>query len=186
MINSIPNILTFTRIASIPLIVMSFYILGSTKASHIFASGLFLYAAITDFLDGYLARAWSMQSNLGKLLDPIADKLLVGSVILMLVHFDRADILPSLAIICREILVSGLREFLAEIRVSVPVSKLAKVKTFVQMVAIFMLLLGSKGSGIVYFDLWGRITLWIAAALTIFTGYIYFHAGIKYIAEKED
>jgi len=175
--------LTLTRIASIPLIVISFYVLGNSKFAHIFSATLFILAGITDFLDGYLARAYSIQSNLGKFLDPIADKLLVGAIILMLVHFDRADIFPSLAIICREIIVSGLREFLAEIRISIPVSKLAKVKTFVQIVAIFMLLLGNKGSGMAYVDVMGRIALWIAAALTLFTGYAYLKSGLQHISD---
>ena len=138
-------------------------------------------ACITDFLDGYLARTFSAQSKLGKFLDPVADKLLVGSVILLLVYYGKADILPATAIICREILVSGLREFLAEIRVSVPVSNLAKIKTGFQMSAIFMLLIGSKGSGFIYMDLLGEIALWIAAGLTLFTGYIYLKAGLKHI-----
>ena len=101
---------------------------------------------MTDFFDGYLARSWSMQSQLGRMLDPIADKLLVGAAILMLVHFDRAPILPALVILCREILVSGLREFLAEVQVGLPVSRLAKWKTGVQMIAIGFLLAGSGGA----------------------------------------
>lgn len=183
---SLPNILTFMRIISIPLIVVSFYVLGGSKFAHIFAATIFILAGITDFLDGYLARAWSMQSNLGKFLDPIADKLLIASVILMLVHFGRVDIFPALAIICREIIVSGLREFLAEIRISVPVSKLAKIKTSVQILAIFMLLLGSEGSNLIYLDMIGRVALWIAAALTVFTGYVYLKAGLKHISESNE
>jgi CDP-diacylglycerol---glycerol-3-phosphate 3-phosphatidyltransferase len=183
MIKTLPNILTMSRIIVIPLIVASFYF-GENKASHIVAAGLFLTAGITDFLDGYIARTFSVQSDLGRFLDPIADKLLVGAVILMLVHFDRADIIPALAIICREILVSGLREFLAELRVSVPVSKLAKVKTGLQMIAIFLLLLGSKGAGITIVDIMGRLSLWIAAGLTIFTGHAYLKAGLKHFKSE--
>jgi CDP-diacylglycerol--glycerol-3-phosphate 3-phosphatidyltransferase len=181
-IKDLPNILTISRIAIIPVIIILFYLENSF--SHQISAGLFLFAALTDFLDGYLARSWSIQSNLGRFLDPIADKLLVGAIIMMLVHLNKAHILPSLAIICREILVSGLREFLAEIRVSVPVSKLAKLKTFVQMGAMFILILGSAGSGIVYADMLGQITLWIAAALTIFTGYAYLKAGLIYMSDN--
>ena len=130
-----------------------------------------------------MARVWEVQSRLGQFLDPVADKFLVGSVILILVHFDRADLLPSIAIICREILVSGLREFLADIRVSVPVSKLAKVKTFLQMAAIFLLVLGDTGISGAYVSEIGRMTLWLAAGLTIITGYAYLKASIIYLKQ---
>ncbi|MEK6734756.1 MAG: CDP-diacylglycerol--glycerol-3-phosphate 3-phosphatidyltransferase [Pseudomonadota bacterium] len=179
MFKSLPNILTISRIVSIPLILVFFYIGG--KYGEAISASLFLLACITDFLDGYLARTFAIQSKLGRFLDPIADKLLIGSVIVLLVYYRKADLLPAIAIICREILVSGLREFLAEIRVSVPVSNLAKVKTFFQMGAIFILLLGSKQSGIEYLDELGRVSLWIAAGLTLFTGYVYFKSGLKHI-----
>lgn len=179
MLKSIPNILTISRIISIPLILFCYYIGG--KYSEITSSFLFLLACITDFLDGYLARTYSIQSKLGKFLDPIADKLLIGSVMIILVYYKKADLLPAIAIICREILVSGLREFLAEIRVSVPVSNLAKIKTGFQMSAIFMLLVGSKGSGFIYMDILGSIALWIAAGLTLLTGYVYLRASIKHL-----
>jgi CDP-diacylglycerol--glycerol-3-phosphate 3-phosphatidyltransferase len=156
------------------------YFLGG-QYGYIISSSLFLLACITDFLDGYLARTFAVQSKLGSFLDPMADKLLVGSVIVMLVYYKKADLLPSIAIICREILVSGLREFLAEIRVSMPVSGLAKIKTGFQMSAIFMLLLGSSGSCIEYLDLLGRIALWISAGLTLFTGYAYLKASMQHI-----
>lgn len=191
MQKSLPNILTFSRILIIPILVASFYIEG--RMYHWVAAGLFLLASVTDFFDGYLARAWSAQSNLGKFLDPIADKLLVAAAILMLVHFDdigRYDIIPAIAILCREILVSGLREFLAKLNVSVPVSNLAKIKTAVQMVALFLLLLGVEGpsfaevetiTDITLTELLGRIFLWAAAILTIITGYAYLRAGLKYM-----
>ncbi len=131
MLRALPNILTMSRILIIPILIASFYLEG--RLSNWVAAGLFFVAGITDYFDGYLARAYSVQSKLGKFLDPIADKLLVAAAILMLIHFDRAHIVPALAIICREIMVSGLREFLAEIHISVPVSRLAKVKTGFQM-----------------------------------------------------
>lgn len=185
MKKNLPNILTISRITVIPLIVLTFY-LGDNSFVRKCATALFLFASITDFLDGYLARIWSLQSKLGRVLDPIADKLLVASIILMLLHFRKIDLLPSIAIICREILVSGLREFLAEIRVSVPVSKLAKIKTATQLAAIFILLLGSEGSGIKYADLIGRIALWLSAGLTLFTGYAYFISGLKHLSTEEE
>lgn len=178
----IPNILTLSRIVLIPLLIATFYIEGSFAKQ--LAAGLFLFASITDFFDGYLARAWSIQSNLGRFLDPIADKLLVAASIMMLVHTKQADILPALAIICREILVSGLREFLAELHIGMPVSRLAKAKTTVQMMAIFVLLLGNEGSGLSFADELGSIALWLAAALTLFTGYAYLRAGLVYIAKN--
>lgn len=184
MLKNIPNILTISRIIVIPFIVISFFIFESSKIAHIVAALLFLYASITDFLDGYLARTYLIQSKIGSFLDPIADKLLVISSIVMLVHFRMADILPALAIICREILVSGLREFLANVRISIPVSNLSKVKTAVQMAAIFMLLLGSKGSGIESLNIIARISLWVAAALTIFTGYVYLKGSLRYLSEN--
>lgn len=181
---NLPNILTLSRILVIPLLVAAFYTGG--VLSHRVAAGLFLLASVTDFFDGYLARAWSIQSRLGRFLDPIADKLLVGASILILVDKGFAAIVPALAIICREILVSGLREFLAELRISMPVSRLAKLKTGVQMGAIFLLLLGSKGSGIEATEIIGSIALWFAAALTVFTGYAYLRAGLKHMSEEDD
>ncbi len=179
MFKHLPNILTISRIASIPLILI-FCAINTDSGAKI-GAGLFLLACITDFLDGYLARSFSIQSKLGRFLDPIADKLLVGSVIVLLVYYKKADLLPAIAIICREILVSGLREFLAEIRVSVPVSNLAKVKTFFQMSAIFMLILGNMHFWLFSMETLGRIALWIAAGLTLFTGYAYLKAGMKHI-----
>ena len=125
---------------AVPAMVAAFYIPGAV--GKLVTCAIFTIAAVTDYFDGYLARSWSMQSPFGRMLDPIADKLLVGAAILMLVHFDRAPILPSLIILCREILVSGLREFLAEAQVGLPVSRLAKWKTSVQMLAIAFLIAG--------------------------------------------
>ena len=182
MLLNLPNILTLSRIAIIPVLILVCYFIDGLL-SHRIAAGLFLIASITDFLDGYLARAWHMQSNFGRFLDPIADKLLVGALIVVMVDTSKADVLPAIAIICREILVSGLREFLAELHVSVPVSKLAKAKTAVQMTALFFLLLGNKGSGLEYTDLLGRGTLWLAAILTVVTGYAYLKAGMRHIRD---
>jgi cardiolipin synthase (CMP-forming) len=173
----IPNILTYSRILVIPIIVLVFMISDKHTANWL-AAALFMYASITDFFDGYLARAWHANSNLGKFLDPIADKLLIATCLMMLVSEDRANLLPSLAILCREILVSGLREFLADLRISVPVSTLAKYKTATQMLAIFLLLLGGN------FTEYGNWLLWIAAFLTLITGYAYLRTGLKHLADN--
>jgi cardiolipin synthase (CMP-forming) len=188
---SLPNILTVFRIVIIPFLIASFYL--EAALYHWVAAILFLIASITDYFDGYLARTLKAQSKFGKFFDPMADKLLVTAAILMLVHFGdigKYDIFPVLAIVCREIMVSGLREFLAEINVSVPVTAVAKVKTGVQMTAIVLLLLGVEGPNIEQVEqmtsisltvLIGRVLLWVAALLTIITGYAYLKAGMKHI-----
>ena len=175
----LPNILTTIRIGVIPIIVLTFYF-DDVVVAHQLSAFLFLIACITDFFDGYLARQFNTESNLGKMLDPIADKILVGSILIMLVKFEKVSELPCVLILIREFAVAGLREFLAEIRVSVPVSNIAKIKTFVQMAALFILLLGTAGSGILYLNEIGKIALWIAATITVFTGWSYFYAAMKY------
>jgi CDP-diacylglycerol--glycerol-3-phosphate 3-phosphatidyltransferase len=176
---NIPNYLTMIRMIAIPVIVMSFYFEDS-KFAHRLGSFIFIVASFTDFLDGYLARKYNLESSFGQMFDPIADKVLVGCVLIMLVKFNRADEIPCLLILAREFLVAGLREFLAQVRVSVPVSRMAKVKTAIQMVAITMLILGSTGSGIESLDVIGHIALWIAAILTLATGYSYLKASSRY------
>lgn len=178
---NIPNYLTYFRILVIPALILVFFLKG--EWSYILSSSLFAVACFTDWLDGYVARILQAQSNVGRFLDPIADKLLVATALLLLVNADRADILPAIAIVCREILVSGLREFLAEIRVSVPVSKLAKFKTAAQMGAIFFLLLGPGGPSRLYTAWMGSFLLWIAAILTLITGYAYLKTGLKHMAQ---
>jgi cardiolipin synthase len=188
-IKQIPNILTVFRIASVPFLIASCFL--DSKTYHFIAAGLFLVASVTDFFDGYLARLLRAQSRVGQLFDPIADKLLVASAILILVHaggIGRYDIIPAATILCREILVSGLREFLARDAVNLPVNKYGKVKTGVQMTAIFLLLLGVEGpslepvvEGATLSELLGRILLWVAGAMTAFSGYVYLRAGLKHI-----
>lgn len=180
MKKQLPNILTYSRILIIPLLVLVFLYLDGNISNWLCAI-LFLYASITDFFDGYLARAWHAHSNLGKFLDPIADKLLIATSLMLLVGHHRAAMLPSLAILCREILVSGLREFLADLRISVPVSTLAKYKTTAQMVAIFLLLLGPSAPTLQSI---GDFLLWAAALLTLVTGYAYLQTGLKHLAEE--
>lgn len=180
MDKNVPNYLTMLRMMSIPIIIMSFYF-DDSKFAHQLGAGIFALASLTDFFDGFIARKYRIISRFGTMFDPIADKVLVGCVLMMLVKFDRADEIPCLLILARELVVAGLREFLAQIRVSVPVSHLAKAKTFIQMSAMTLLLLGSAGSGIVMLDLFGHILLWIAAILTLITGYSYLRASLRYI-----
>ena len=190
--NSIPNLLTYGRIIAVPLIVLCFYMEGKLQSSDFArwtALAIFAIASATDFLDGYLARAWNQTSNIGRMLDPIADKLLV-SVCLLLLAADTDGIIAgwtlwaAIIILCREILVSGLREFLAELKVSVPVTLLAKWKTAVQMAAIAFLLAGPAGDKILpYTTEIGIVLLWLAAAITLITGYDYFRVGLKHVIE---
>lgn len=181
----IPNILTFSRILSIPVIILTFYFEDSVLG-HKLGGLLFITASVTDFFDGYLARKYDITSNFGRIFDPIADKLLVGAVLMLMVKFNRADEIPCLLILLREFTIAGLREVLSEIKVSVPVSNLAKVKTTIQMIALSILILGSKGSGVVYLDTIGRVMLWLAALLTIFTAVSYFKAAMHYLKEGAD
>ena len=186
MITTIPNLLTLSRILVIPALIGSFYL--SFPLANWIAVALFVAAAITDFFDGYLARARDEQSNLGRFLDPVADKLLVGAALVMMAAFHRLDditIIAAVIILSREILVSGLREFLAEIKVGVPVTTLAKWKTTVQMFAIGFLLAGEAGSA-VYAPLIGKIGLWIAAVLTLYTGYDYLRAGLRHMTDTSE
>lgn len=175
---NVPNLLTISRALAIPAIISSFYI--ESKYASLITILIFMFACITDFFDGYLARAWKVQSNFGKLFDPIADKLVVVSTIIMLVYKQKIDdvtIIPSVIIVCREILVSGLREFLIATNVSLPVSKAGKIKTFFQMVAIVALIMSdyetTKYIGVIF--------LWAAAVMTMWSGYNYVLAGIKQI-----
>lgn len=179
---SLPNLLTLSRIVVIPLVVATFYMDGA--AARWVACGLFVAAAVTDWFDGYLARSFNQVSALGRFLDPIADKLLVGAVLMMLAAFDRvspASVLPALVILLREILVSGLREFLAEIRIGMPVSRLAKWKTAIQMLALPLLLVGDYGPAGLYVREAGEVCLWVAAALTMITGWDYLRSGLKHM-----
>ncbi|HJT11700.1 MAG TPA: CDP-diacylglycerol--glycerol-3-phosphate 3-phosphatidyltransferase [Dongiaceae bacterium] len=178
------NILTMSRIAAIPAIVGLLLVQGLVW--HWIALALFVLACVTDWFDGYVARRLDQVSPLGRFLDPIADKLVVAAVLLVLVAIDHIDgwsVLAALVILCREILVSGLREFLAELRVGVPVSMLAKWKTTVQMVALGFLIVAKPESEVpINAMLIGEILLWIAAVMTVVTGYDYMTIGLKHMA----
>jgi cardiolipin synthase len=183
---SLPNVLTYARIAAVPALVACL-LLVEGDAGRWAAFWLFVGAAITDWLDGYLARRLEQQSTLGRMLDPIADKLIVGAALIMLVHdrtIDGVSIWAAIVILCREILVSGLREFLAELKVTVHVTALAKWKTGVQMVALAVLIAGPAGDRIMPgITTAGIGLLWLAAVLTLWTGYDYLKAGIRHAME---
>lgn len=188
---SIPNLLTYARILVVPLVVLCFDLEergSSTDIARWSALCLFIFASLTDFLDGYLARIWEQTSALGRMLDPIADKLLVAAALLLLAADGTIagwSIWAAIVILSREFLVSGLREFLAALKVSVPVTKLAKWKTTLQMVAIGFLLAGPAGEAIFPWTVeTGLVLLWIAAIVTLITGYEYFRAGIRHIVDE--
>jgi cardiolipin synthase len=183
---TLPNILTLSRVAVIPLFVGLFFL--ETATGQWIAWGVFTFAAITDFFDGYLARARGQLSAFGTFLDPVADKLLVASALLMMVGFGQIDglaILPAVIILCREILVSGLREYLAGVSVGLPVSKLAKWKTTIQMVAIGILIVGDAAHPTISETTpvreIGEAGLWAAAIITLITGYDYIRSGLRHM-----
>ena len=173
----IPNTLTILRIILIPILVLSFYLDG--KISNWVATIIFVFASLTDYFDGLLARKFNAHSSFGRMFDPIADKLLVASALVMLVHTDKVHVVPAILIVCREITVSGLREYLAQFKFDIPVTWLAKTKTAIQMIAIVILLLGEAGTGIRNVDIIGNVAIWIAAILTLVTGYAYLKEGLK-------
>ncbi len=188
---NLPNILTYARIVAVPLVVLCFFMEGRLHGSDFArwsALAIFLIASISDFFDGYLARVWDQTSDIGRMLDPIADKLLVASALLLLAADGTIagwTIWAAIIILCREILVSGLREYLAGLKVSVPVSRIAKWKTAVQMVAIGFLLAGPAGDKIFpYVTETGLTLLWLASLITLYTGYDYFRAGLKHMVEE--
>ena len=185
---SLPNILTYGRVVAVPVVAACLF-WPEIDTMRWIALGLYALAAVTDFFDGYLARVWSQQSALGRMLDPIADKLLVAAVLFMLVA-DRtiagASIAAAVVILCREILVSGLREFLADLKVSLPVSRVAKWKTTLQLVALGFLIAGPAGDKVLPGNtIIGHIMLWSAALLTIYTGGDYLKSGIVHIIDTE-
>lgn len=182
---SIPNLLTYGRIAAVPAVVACFYADGLW--GRWLALAIFSLAAITDYFDGYLARLWNEQSSLGRMLDPIADKLLVAATLLMLAADQTlgwVSIIAAVIIMCREVLVSGLREYLAEAHVTVSVSQLAKWKTTMQLVAIGFLIAGPAGEVVLPWTIEiGTVLLWIAAALTLYTGLDYLRGASRHLTD---
>jgi len=191
MLNKIPNILTIGRIIIVPFFVLAFYLPGFYGDLTAFA--LFVIASFTDFLDGMLARMMGEESKLGELLDPIADKIIVATALILLVMsgtIRHYEVIAAIIILTREILISGLREFLARGQIKLPVTNLAKLKTFLQMLAIALLLTGETGNKILNFQDYnaqtiGIILLWLSAFLTLYTGYEYLRKGIDH-AMSED
>jgi CDP-diacylglycerol--glycerol-3-phosphate 3-phosphatidyltransferase len=185
---SLPNLLTLSRILAVPILV--FLLWRPAPLDYAITFVLYCVVGITDYFDGYLARAQGRISRLGQFLDPIADKIMVGAVLVMLISNRKENplpeiaglhIIPALVILLREIIVSGLREFLAELQVSVPVSALAKWKTTFQMVALGALILGGAVPDMAWVHLVGIVCLWLAAALTLVTGYDYLRIGLKHM-----
>jgi CDP-diacylglycerol--glycerol-3-phosphate 3-phosphatidyltransferase/cardiolipin synthase len=181
---SLPNILTYARVAAVPLVAGLLFWPQEAWARWT-ALAIFIAAGISDFFDGYLARAWSQQSSLGRMLDPIADKLLVSSVILVLAAnqtISGLTLWAAIVILCREILVSGLREYLAELRVPLPVTALAKWKTSVQFIALGFLIAGPAGEAVLPSSITiGIVLLWVAALVTLYTGWDYMKAGYDHV-----
>ena len=185
---SLPNLLTLSRILAVPILV--FLLWRPAPLDYAITFVLYCVVGITDYFDGYLARAQGRISRLGQFLDPIADKIMVGAVLVMLISSRKANpmpeiaglhIIPALVILLREIIVSGLREFLAELRVSIPVSALAKWKTAFQMIALGALILGGAVPEMPWVHMVGIVCLWLAAALTLVTGYDYLRIGLKHM-----
>jgi cardiolipin synthase (CMP-forming) len=196
---TLPNLLTYGRIVAVPAVVACMYWQGILHGGiwlRWVALVIFIIAGITDALDGYFARRWDQQSSFGRMLDPIADKLLVSACLLMLAADDTIrgwSLWAAIVILCREILVSGLREYLAALRVSVPVTRLAKWKTFLQLVAVGFLLAGEAGDDAIeqyvgvrlpIVTMIGLTLLWLSALLTLYTGWDYFRAGVRHLIEE--
>jgi cardiolipin synthase len=192
MLKKIPNILTIGRIIIVPFFVLAFYLPG--LYGDLTALILFIVASFTDFLDGMLARMLGEESKLGELLDPIADKIIVATALILLVMdgtITHYEVIAAIIILTREILISGLREFLAKGKVKLPVSNLAKLKTLLQMVSIALLLSGDTGNRIINFQNYnaqiiGIILLWLSAALTLYTGYEYLRKGIDHAISEDN
>ncbi|MBQ4874736.1 MAG: CDP-diacylglycerol--glycerol-3-phosphate 3-phosphatidyltransferase [Rickettsiaceae bacterium H1] len=186
----IPNLLTTLRILIIPIIVLSLYLANKEHYYYMITTIAFVMASITDFADGKLARTWQVQSNLGEFLDPIADKLIIITTIVMLIHvkkIDNLNIFPSLIIIFREILISNTREFMKNIKLELAVIKSAKIKTTLQMCAITLLTV--SGCNIFAPQLiqkLGELTLWISAIFTLYSGYSYFETSIKHFSNPNN
>ena len=188
----IPNYLTIGRIILVPIFVFTYYLPGFY--GDIIPFVLFVLASFTDFLDGLLARMYKEESKLGELLDPIADKIIVATALILLVMdgtIKNYEVIAAIIILTREILISGLREFLAKGKINLPVSSLSKAKTFLQMVAISVLLTGETGNKIINFQDYnaqtiGIVLLWLSAFLTLYTGYEYLRKGIDHAISEDE
>ena len=192
MFLKIPNILTIGRIIIVPIFVLSFFIPGFF--GDLIPFFLFVLASFTDYLDGLLARLFKEESKLGEILDPVADKILVAAALILLVMngtIKNYEVIAAIIILTREILISGLREFLAKGEVSMQVTSLAKLKTFIQMVSISILLTGESGNKLINFQDYnaqtiGIVLLWLSAFLTLYTGYDYVRKGIDHAMNEDN
>ena len=188
----IPNILTIGRIIIVPIFVLTFFIPGFF--GDLIPFSLFVIASFTDYLDGLLARLFKEESKLGELLDPIADKILVSAALILLVMngvIKNYEVIAAIIILTREILISGLREFLAKGRITMQVTSLSKLKTFIQMISIAILLTGNSGNKVINFQDYnaqtiGIILLWLSAFLTLYTGYDYLRKGIDHAINQDN
>ena len=188
----IPNILTIGRIIIVPIFVLTFFIPGFF--GDLIPFFLFALASFTDYLDGLLARMFKEESKLGELLDPIADKILVAAALILLVMngtIKNYEVIAAIIILTREILISGLREFLAKGRITMQVTSLSKLKTFIQMVSIAILLTGESGNKLINFQDYnaqtiGIVLLWFSAFLTLYTGYDYLRKGIDHAINQDN
>ena len=188
----IPNILTIGRIIIVPIFVLTFFIPGFF--GDLIPFSLFVIASFTDYLDGLLARLFKEESKLGELLDPIADKILVAAALILLVMngvIKNYEVVAAIIILTREILISGLREFLAKGRITMQVTSLSKLKTFIQMISIAILLTGNSGNKVINFQDYnaqtiGIILLWLSAFLTLYTGYDYLRKGINHAINQDN
>jgi cardiolipin synthase len=188
----IPNILTIGRIIIVPIFVLTFFIPGFF--GDLIPFFLFVIASFTDYLDGLLARLFKEESKLGELLDPIADKILVAAALILLVMngvIKNYEVIAAIIILTREILISGLREFLAKGSITMQVTSLSKLKTFIQMIAIAILLTGESGNKVINFQDYnaqtiGIILLWLSAFLTLYTGYDYLRRGIDHAINQDN
>jgi CDP-diacylglycerol--glycerol-3-phosphate 3-phosphatidyltransferase/cardiolipin synthase len=188
----IPNILTIGRIIIVPIFVLTFFIPGFF--GDLIPFFLFVIASFTDYLDGLLARLFKEESKLGELLDPIADKILVAAALILLVMngvIKNYEVIAAIIILTREILISGLREFLAKGRITMQVTSLSKLKTFIQMISIAILLTGNSGNKVINFQDYnaqtiGIILLWLSAFLTLYTGYDYLRKGIDHAINQDN
>jgi cardiolipin synthase (CMP-forming) len=188
----IPNILTIGRIIIVPIFVLTFFIPGFF--GDLIPFSLFVIASFTDYLDGLLARLFKEESKLGELLDPIADKILVAAALILLVMngvIKNYEVVAAIIILTREILISGLREFLAKGRIAMQVTSLSKLKTFIQMISIAILLTGNSGNKVINFQDYnaqtiGIILLWLSAFLTLYTGYDYLRKGINHAINQDN
>ena len=187
----IPNILTIGRIIIVPIFVLSFFIPGFF--GDLIPFFIFILASFTDYLDGLLARLFKEESKLGELLDPIADKIIVAAALILLVMngtIKNYEVIAAIIILTREILISGLREFLAKSKVAMEVTSLAKLKTFLQMLSISILLTGESGNKLINFQDYnaqtiGIVLLWLSAFLTLYTGYDYVRKGIDHVINED-